>query len=194
MALKSIFYPPSRSYKLSNDVVPMIGAVTPKMSYSIKASITSENTQINSPGLLMIQANDSWAMLTPFAFATSSTRLMISWVKGLSVVYPFWALSVSFRLVTSVKGLQRSPRAIGDQGMEATLNHWGRYHIRASVNGADTGIYIESREHLTFFFTVDEVVMVLHWYEGCELVVDSVVCDSWEMKSRVWLTDGTYSA
>jgi len=30
------------------------------------------------------------------------------------------------------------------------------------VNGADTGIYIEGWEHLTFFFTVDEVVMVLH--------------------------------
>ena len=43
MALKSIFYLPSRSYKLSNDVVPMIGAVTPEMAYSIKPSVIWEH-------------------------------------------------------------------------------------------------------------------------------------------------------
>ena len=139
----------------------------------------------------MTQANDTWAMLIPFAFATSPTRLMISWVKGLSVVYPFWIGSVSFRFETSVKGLQRSPRAIGDQGMEATLNHC-EVEIRADVNRTHPGTYIEGREHLAFFFTVDEVVMILHWYEGCKLVVDGVVCIHEKWKSRGdWSTERT---
>ena len=128
----------------------------------------------HSPGLLKIQASDNWAMLTPFAFAISSTRLMISWVK-LSVLYCFSAESLPARFVTSVKGLQRSPRAMGDQGIEPTLNHYGTI-IRAGANGAHVETYIESWEHLTFFFTIDEVVVILHWYERCEFVVDGVVC------------------
>jgi hypothetical protein len=62
-------------------------------------------------------------MLIPFFLAISSTRLIISWVAGLSVVYPFWAASVSLRIVVTAKGLQRSPRAIGDQGIDPTPNH-----------------------------------------------------------------------
>lgn len=134
-----------------------------------------------SPGLLIIQASDNWAMLTPFAFAISSTRLIISWL-GASVLYRFTAKSVPVRFVTSVKGLQRSPRATGDQGIEPTLNHYGTM-IRAGVNGAHAETYIEGWEHLAFFFTVDEVVVILHWYERCEFVVDGVVCvhEKWDL-------------
>jgi len=130
---------------------------------------------MNSPGLLKIQASDNWAMLIPFAFAISSTRLMISWVGGLSAVYPFRNGSVSVLFVASVKGLQRSPRAIGDQGIEATLNHY-EATMRAGVNGAYRDTYIEDWKHFTLFFTVDEVVMILHWYKRRELVIDGVVC------------------
>lgn len=128
----------------------------------------------HSPGLLIIQASDNWAMLTPFAFAIFSTRLMISWV-GASVLYRSTAKSVPVRIVTSVKGLQRIPRATGDQGIEPTLNHYGTM-IRASVSRAYAETYLEGWEHLAFFFSVDEVVVILHWYERCEFVVDGVVC------------------
>jgi len=99
-------------------------------------------------------------MLTPFAFAIFSTRLMISWV-GASVLYRSTAKSVPVRIVTSVKGLQRIPRATGDQGIEPTLNHYGTM-IRASVSRAYAETYLEGWEHLAFFFSVDEVVVILH--------------------------------
>jgi hypothetical protein len=35
--------------------------------------------------------------------------------------------------------------------------------------------YIESREHFTFFFTIDQIVMVLHGDERSEFIVYCVV-------------------
>jgi len=45
--------------------------------------------------------------------------------------------------------------------MEATLNHC-KAEIRAGVDKIHPGTHIEGWEHLAFFFTVDEVIMILH--------------------------------
>jgi len=137
---------------------------------------------MNPPGLLKIQASDNWAMLIPFAFAISSTRLMISWVGRLSAVYPFRNGSVSVLFVASVKGLQRSPRAIGDQGIEATLNH-----CEATMSWRGRGISRHIHWGLETFHAL------LHGRRGCNdfaLIWTAWVCywwrslHSWGVKSR----------
>jgi len=50
---------------------------------------------------------------------------------------------------------------MGDQGIEATLNHC-EVTIRAGMNGAYRNTYVEGWEHFALFFTIDEVVMILH--------------------------------
>ena len=42
--------------------------------------------------------------------------------------------------------------------------------------GVNTKRHLEGRNHLSLFLAVDEVIMVLHRYEGREFVYDSIVC------------------
>lgn len=65
------------------------------------------------------------------------------------------------------------------------------------TNSDEQPAYLERRVHLTLLFTVNEIIVILHRYKGCEVVVDSVVChtdpdeyDAVHMARRL----GTYSA
>lgn len=75
-------------------------------------------------------------------------------------------------------GRVTAPRARGLQGIEPTPKCFHImeeiYHYRSAGERIQRD-YLESRHHLALFFAVDEIVVVLHRNEGCEVVCDSVV-------------------
>jgi len=88
---------PIISCKFSNLVVPTTGAVT----------------------FLRLHATATWAILTPFLFAISSTRPTISWAQVLEL-YNLPHGPVSERLVDAPQGRVRIPPAMGLQGIIPT--------------------------------------------------------------------------
>ena len=71
-------------------------------------------------------------------------------------------------------GRVRRPRARGDQGIAPTPKSYIRW-ISILCDFEQREPYLQRREHLSLFLTVDEVVVVLHGNERGQLVIDSIV-------------------